>query len=148
MGGIGYVCIGEVLCVQVVGIVVVVGCVVVVGVVVGYGQVEVYVQVYVFMYDVGFVQELQWGVDLDVCFFYVGFGGQVGQSLEGCDEFGVVVWVVGVVYGVDVVEDVVGVQYFGLVQGDGQYDGVVGWYVGDGDVFVVCFGYVDVVGQC
>lgn len=53
----------------------------------------------------------------DVCFFYVGFGGQVGQCLECGYEFGVVVGVVGVVDGVDVVEDVVGVEYFGLVQG-------------------------------
>lgn len=127
----------------------VIGVVLCVGLVVVDCGGEIDVQLFVFLGDVGFVYVYQWCVDVQFLVFYVGFGCYVGELFECFDEGWVVIWIVGVIYCVYVVLDVVIVEYFGLVQCNGQYDGVVCGYVGNWDVCV--FGvqwYVDIGGEC
>lgn len=55
-------------------------------------------------------------VYVDVFVFYVSFCCEVGECFVSGNVFGVVIWIVGVVYGICVKEEVMCVNCFGLVK--------------------------------
>ena len=76
-------------------------------------------------------------------------GGQIGQALEGRDEFRPAVRIAGVVHAVDADKDVEGVQHLRPAQRDRQKNRVAGRHIGDGDLCFVqgVLGNADIVRQ-
>ena len=63
--------------------------------------------------------------------FHAGLGGEVGEPLEGRDEFRPAIRIAGIVDRVDAAEDVGGAEHFGPAQRHRQHDGVARRHVGD-----------------
>jgi hypothetical protein len=83
--------------------------------------------------DLGLGEVEQRGAQGDRVALDAGAGGEVGELLEGGDEFGAAVGVAGVVEGVDAEPDLARAEGLGPAEGVGEEEGVAGGDVGAGD---------------